>query len=235
MPEEKGQTVSLLTLPSEIRLAIWEAVISSSTKIASGLDATMQTSTASEEDHGHRYFASWCALMLTSSQIAAEMQDHMAKQFSQRRLTYLTWTVELEIFRGTGIKQASHRRFPCPPAHLRILRLETPLDGLEQPLAVARILNQIVSLVLRRGPSLDAGKSWDPVQQDNLRIREVHLAFYWHCSASRKRYGLAEEISRCFRRLHQGLVAEGAGHIETIRLINDYYEQAWPTLRGSSR
>lgn len=232
--EPMSERANLLALPHELRIIIYHMVIHAATDIANGLDASANSKALTSDGRRSPYFTPWCSLMLTCSQIAAEMRDHLAKQISQERCSYITWVVELEIYRETGIKQANRRRLPCPPTHLRILRLETPLNGLENAWAIARILNQIVSLVLRRGPSLDAGRPSVSAKHKSLHIREVHLAFYWHCSKSQRRYGLPERILHRFRRLHQDLAAEGAGEIETIKLIDEYYEQSWPAIKTRS-
>lgn len=226
-----SKRIHLLALPPELRIAIYDAVLHAATDIDQRLYAKGDALLMSSNDRSSRYLAPWCSLMLTCSQIATELRDYMAKQISQKRCSFMSWVVEFKNFREIAAKQTYRRRSPCSPSQLRVLRLEIPLNGLENPWDVARVLHQTVSLVLRRGLGFDAGSWLPPAQRKRLHIREIHLAFYWQCSKSQRRYGLGERITHRFRSYREGLEADGAGKIETIKLIDEYYEQAWPAVK----
>lgn len=212
--------ISLLDLPVELRLAIYDVIIHLREDVV-GRQAAGKNRRHTRFDPPV-YLTSWCALMLVCRQVASELRYHMAKMGSN------TWVIELENGHASPVPKPVRRCLPCSPTHLRALRVNTPLRAGSMPLTTALTLDRIISVLVRSGPLLNA----DVELSRFLRFESVELAFSW-TDLHNMRYGLPEKIVWEFRRIQRS--SSNSTHplrsaIDNIKLVTDGYEQCWSLL-----
>ena len=225
------ERASLLGLPFELRVTIYEHVIHARTDVANDKygNGRLCCDFAARNESTTKYLTPWCSLMLACRQTASELRAHMAKLRLHKPLLSETWVVYL----GMESLKPVQRTLPCSPTHLKTLRIHTTLRPPCCVTEIARSFVQTISLLTRIGPGLKVGRP--PKTSKSYRslcFGEVELSFSWICSDAIRRntearYGIEEKIVREFRELHHESRSDLQSAVDTIRLVSEDYEQAW--------
>lgn len=178
----KTSTSSLLRLPLELRIAIYEDLIYEEIYVQDRSQGKAKGIARLFKKKTTRYWPSWCNAMLVNRQICSELQQYMEKK--KDTLAGKTWTIQLPPLPCVPIEPAS-RTLPCSLKDLKIVRFDIPLE--DQPWWTPDTVNLLcrnIDYYIHHFPILPSDRSLTALRNhrrldEPMSINEVILAFTW--------------------------------------------------------
>lgn len=185
--ETIGPRASLLGLPTELRLKIYQFVVKLDVDYVFVRDIyhifDSHGTQATLVPNGHPDFRSavpWLNLSLSCRQISSELRSHVQDYQSSNDQVNRTYEVDLDIFRQLGeraIRTATWRQIPCAPAQVRSIIMNVRIGSGPGPwteggpASLARAIFQILNRTVHLGPRIFSTS----LLPDHMKLTDLYI------------------------------------------------------------